>query len=64
VNLLGINSAETPMDLRLKIWRKLANEWKPDCLSDIFTECSLEQLSEKIDLILQGQITGRVIVKL
>jgi putative YhdH/YhfP family quinone oxidoreductase len=64
VNLLGINSAETPMGLRLKIWHKLANEWKPDCLNDIFTECSLEQLSEKIDLILQGKITGRVVVKI
>lgn len=64
VNLLGINSAETPMDLRVKIWGKLANEWKPDDLEKIYTECSLEQLSEKIDLILQGQITGRVIVKL
>lgn len=64
VNLLGINSAETLMDLRLKIWNKLAKEWKPNCLDDIFTECSLEQLSDKIDLILQGQITGRVVVKL
>lgn len=63
VNLLGINSAETPMNLRQKIWQKLANEWKPDCLNDIYSECSLEQLSDKIDLILQGKITGRVIVK-
>ena len=63
VNLLGINSAETPMDLRLKIWNKLANEWKPNCLNDIYTECSLEEVSDKIDLILQGQITGRVVVK-
>jgi len=63
VNLLGINSAETPMDLRLKIWEKLADEWKPDCLTEIYTECSLEHLSEKIDLILQGQITGRVLIK-
>jgi len=64
VNLLGINSAETPMDLRLKIWEKLANEWKPYCLDEIYTECSLEQLSDKIDLILQGQIIGRVVIKL
>jgi acrylyl-CoA reductase (NADPH) len=63
VNLLGINSAETPMDLRLKIWNKLANDWKPDCLNEICTECTLEQLNEKIDLILQGQITGRVVIK-
>jgi putative YhdH/YhfP family quinone oxidoreductase len=64
VNLLGINSAETPMDLRLKIWHKLSSDWKPDCLNQIYTECSLEQLSDKIALILQGQIAGRVIVKL
>ena len=64
VNLLGINSAETPMNLRLKIWQKLANEWKPDCLHETYEECSLEQLNDKIDLILQGQITGRIVVKL
>ena len=64
VNLLGINSAETPMNLRLKIWQKLANEWKPNCLNQIYSECSLEQLSEKIDLILQGQITGRIVIKI
>ena len=64
VNLLGIDSAETPMNLRLKIWQKLANEWKPNCLNQIYSECSLEQLSEKIDLILQGQITGRIVIKI
>jgi putative YhdH/YhfP family quinone oxidoreductase len=64
VNLLGINSAETPMDLRIKIWQKLANEWKPNGLHEIYEDCSLEQLNEKIDLILQGQITGRVVVKI
>jgi len=52
------------MDLRLKIWQKLANEWKPDCLNEIYSECSLEELSDKIDSILQGQITGRIVVKL
>lgn len=64
VNLLGINSAETPMNLRLKIWDKLANEWKPSCLEEIYNECSLEQLNDKIDLILQGQITGRIVIKI
>jgi putative YhdH/YhfP family quinone oxidoreductase len=63
VNLLGIASAETPMSLRSKLWEKLANEWKPDKLSDICTEISLNQLSEKIDLMLEGKITGRILVK-
>ena len=62
VNLLGINSAETPMDLRIKIWSKLANEWKISQLNKIYQECSLEELDEKIDLILKGNITGRILV--
>ncbi len=64
VNLLGINSSETPMDLRKIIWQKLAGEWKLNNLSEITTECSLEELNEKIDLILKGGITGRVLVDL
>ncbi|MCL5027654.1 MAG: YhdH/YhfP family quinone oxidoreductase [Bacteroidetes bacterium] len=64
VNLLGIDSAHCDMNLRLKIWNKLANEWKPDNLDLIYQECSLEELNGKIDLILQGKITGRVVVKL
>ncbi|OGU70752.1 MAG: quinone oxidoreductase [Ignavibacteria bacterium RBG_16_34_14] len=64
VNLLGINSSETPMDLRKIIWQKLAGEWKLDVLEHITTECSLEELNEKIDLILQGKITGRILINL
>ena len=33
-------------------------------LNKIYEEVSLEELSAKIDLILKGQITGRVIVNL
>lgn len=62
VNLLGINSAETQMDLRKVIWQKLAGEWKIDLLDEITTECSLEELNEKINLILKGEITGRILV--
>jgi len=64
VNLLGINSSETPMDLRKIIWQKLAGEWKLNILDQIATECSLEELNEKIDLILKGGVTGRVMVDL
>ena len=64
VNLLGINSAETQMELRKIIWQKLAGEWKINILNEIISECSLEQLNEKIDLILKGKITGRILVNL
>ncbi|QQS35925.1 MAG: YhdH/YhfP family quinone oxidoreductase [Ignavibacteriales bacterium] len=64
VNLLGINSAETLMDTRLKVWEKLAADWKPSTLEMMYEECSLDQLSDKIDIILKGGITGRVLVNL
>lgn len=64
VNLLGINSAETPMEVRVKTWNKLASHWKPQTLETMYEECSLEQLSEKIDVILRGGITGRILIDL
>ena len=64
VNLLGINSAETPMELRKIIWQKLAGEWKINLLNELTTECSLEELNGKIDLILKGKITGRILLNL
>lgn len=65
VNLLGVESANCSMPLRLQIWEKLATIWKPDCLDLMATYCSLEELNEKyIDLILKGQTQGRVVVRL
>ncbi len=64
VNLLGIDSIHCPMDLRVKIWNTLAKEWKPDNLEIIYSECSLSELNKKINLILEGKITGRVVVAL
>ena len=63
VNLLGISSMHVDIELRNKIWYKLANEWKPENLNDIFTECSLEELDKQISLILKGEICGRILIK-
>ncbi len=64
VNLLGIDSAYCPNELRNIIWQKISTEWKLDILNEIYTEVSLEELSPKIDQILKGKITGRVLVNL
>lgn len=63
INVLGINSSDTPMNTRLKIWQKLANEWKLENLERMATDCQLEKLPGYIDKIMAGQITGRTIVK-
>lgn len=64
VSLLGINSEKTPIELREKMWAKLANEWKPEKLDTMYEECSLAELNKKIDVILKGNIKGRILVNL
>lgn len=64
VNLLGIASAETPIEVKREVWQKISKEWKVNCLNTIAEECSLEALSEKIDAILKGELKGRIVVNL
>jgi len=63
VSLLGVDSVEVPMNTRLRTWQKLAQDWKLD-VSGFVSECALEELSPKIDLVLKGGIRGRVVVDL
>ncbi len=63
-SLFGIDSAECPMDLRLKIWQKLATDYKPTDLELLATEISLEQVPEKLDLMLKGEAVGKYLVKI
>ncbi len=64
VSLLGIDSVQCPMEPRLKVWSRLAGEWKPAQLEETATEVTLETLEEKIHGILKGEVKGRVVVKL
>ncbi|MEL6652422.1 MAG: YhdH/YhfP family quinone oxidoreductase [Bacteroidota bacterium] len=63
VNLLGIDSATFPRAERLKVWQKLANEWRVPQLDQIASHISLEELDPYIEQILQGKTRGRIIVK-
>jgi putative YhdH/YhfP family quinone oxidoreductase len=63
VNLLGVNSATTPMNLRKDLWAKLAGDWKPNFSSIEIDNVGLSELQNKIEKILQGGITGRVVVE-
>lgn len=64
VRLVGIASAETPMDVRLKLWDKIANEYRIDLSEDIYQEVSLDELPGKIDLMLKAQLHKKVLVNL
>lgn len=64
VSLIGIDSQNYSMTFRKAVWQKLANEWKPDKLMDIYTEISLDELNDKIGLMLEGKLKGRTILNL
>jgi acrylyl-CoA reductase (NADPH) len=64
VTIFGIDSAEKPMDLRLKIWKKIFNEWRIEKPERMIREVGLDKLSVEIDRILAGAQIGRVIVNL
>ena len=63
VNVLGIETAETPRSIRLKIWELLADDWKPKHLDKIKKIIALEDLETHIPLMLEGKSKGRVLVK-
>ena len=64
VRLIGVNSGDTPMPLRRKIWERLAADLKPRHLGDIAHIIKLEDLPEYFARMLRGQIKGRAVVKL
>ena len=62
--LIGISAQNYPVSLRKDLWNKLATDWKPDNLLDIFNEIRLDKVKNHIDLILAGKLTGRTIVNM
>ena len=64
VNLLGLDSANFPMKERLRVWNKLASDWRINDLDSLATICGLNDLDSYIDAILNGETKGRVVVDL
>jgi putative YhdH/YhfP family quinone oxidoreductase len=64
VSLVGIDSAQCPMERRRAVWDRLASGWKPANLEDAAVECGLDGLEEKIRAILKGELRGRTVVNL
>lgn len=64
VSLLGVDSVNTPMPLRKKVWQRLATDLKPRHLKDMTTVVTLDQLPPVFEKILKAQSRGRTVVKL
>lgn len=64
VHLAGMDSGYCKMNLRKKLWEKLASDWKPSQLDQLVRTCSLQELDQEIGRILEGKQVGRVLVQL
>jgi acrylyl-CoA reductase (NADPH) len=64
VSLLGIDSVETPPDVRRTVWERLAGDLRPKGLEDQITrEISLDDLDPFLDEVLAGRARGRTVVR-
>ena len=65
VCLLGINSVDTPREIRLAVWKRIAGDLRPRHLDRIgHTTIPLEDLSGAFQAYIDGTVTGRVVVKI
>lgn len=65
VSLLGASSNNTPRQLRLELWRRLAGLWKPKHLKAIHTRTiGLSELEFASEEILARKNAGRILVDL
>jgi alcohol dehydrogenase len=64
VNLLGIDCAQLPIDVRLQLWNSLANEWRLDSLVQQVATVTLSQVPELAARMRAAQLKGRYVVDL
>ncbi|MEI6876214.1 MAG: acryloyl-CoA reductase [Spirochaetota bacterium] len=63
ITLAGVDSAWTPRETRLELWKRLAGAWKPGRLAEIARMVGLADAAPEIEAILAGRISGRTLIK-
>ncbi|MEC7891703.1 MAG: zinc-binding dehydrogenase, partial [Pseudomonadota bacterium] len=63
LSLIGIDSAETLIDVKKEIWNNFASDWKLEKINDQIKDVGLEELSSEIEKILNGKQVGRIRLK-
>jgi NADPH2:quinone reductase len=65
VCLLGINSVDTPPDLRRAVWERIGSDLKPQHLNTIGSKTiSFDELPDAFQAYIDGTVTGRVVVQI
>ena len=65
VSVLGVDSVQTPMDVRRAVWERLAGDLRPPGLEDqIAREIGLDDVDPLLDEVLAGRARGRTVVRI
>ena len=64
VSLIGIDSVMAPMSKREKAWDRLSKDLDMNKLAQMVVETNLDNIQEFAQLILDGQVRGRVVVNI
>lgn len=65
VCLLGINSVDTPHDLRRAVWGRIGGDLKPQHLDTIGSRTiSFDELPDAFQAYIDGTVTGRIVVRI
>ena len=64
VCLLGIDSVMCPLPLRQEAWRRLEEDLSRDKIASMTTEIGLADVIEAGQRIVEGQVRGRIVVKI
>ena len=64
VTLVGIDSVHCPYERRLQAWQRLAKLLPDSFYEHACEQIELEQVADYAEKILQGQVKGRLVIKL
>ncbi|MDA9194665.1 oxidoreductase [Burkholderiales bacterium] len=64
VTLAGIDSVNAEMEVRRKVWGRLATDMKPKNLDKIVTNVAFDDLPATFDAVMQAKMRGRSVVKI
>lgn len=62
VSLIGVDSAESPLEFKKQLWDLLSSTWELDLKSQT-KEINLECVGQEVTKILQGKQVGRIVIK-
>jgi len=64
VTLAGIDSVNAEMEVRRKVWGRLATDMKPKNLDKIVTTVAFDDLPATFETVMQAKMRGRSVVKI